>query len=328
MNGLVAVRPLLRGALALAPGVLLAERLHDGRLLALSLLTAALLIGFTRCQRSLLLLAAQGVLVALAIAALFVAEGSALAFVALCGLYAFLSVWIARLGTRWSSVGTFTLIPALYLAYELHAEGTSLQGLAQLLILGVPLAVASVLGATLLLGPRDWHWGWQQWPLSETERQQLTRQALIRALAVLFTATAVRLLPPAFGPWLIWSSASVATGELTSSQQKGLDRAIGALLGLGVAVLLVRWIPVNPTVHALATALTVLTLVAFHSYRLAFACRCCGIVLTAAAGGGDWGTVGLERLTLVVAGGTVGLVVALGLSRLEAAPRGAGRLGP
>lgn len=299
---------LLRGTVALLPGLLLYIVTGQEFLLTGGLLTIALLIGVERCQRSLLLLLVHALLLGLSIAAFFAVEVSPPLFVLLCGLYGFLSLWIARLGARWTSVGSFTFIPALYLSIEGHAAGVSLADGLRLLALALPLAVGSVLLASVALPPRGWRLGWRRWPQESAQRHRLGRQALVRALAVLVTALAVSVWHPPFGQWVIWSSASVATGELTSARRKGLDRAVGALVGLSAGVGLGLLLPRSAALHAVGIPLTLLTLVAFRNYRAAFASRCALIVLTAAAGGEGLG-IGLDRLVLVVVGGAVGLAL-------------------
>ena len=299
---------LLRGTVALAPGWLLYALTGQAMLLTGGLLTIALLIGVERCQRSLLLLLAHAVVLALSISAFVAVEDTAALFVLLCALYGFLSLWIAHLGARWNAVGSFSFIPALYLSFELHAAGSTLaQGL-QLLAVGLPLAVGSVLLASVALPLRDWTLGWRRWPLEPAQRQRLGRQALGRALAVLLTALAVSLWQPPFGQWVIWSSASVATGDITAARQKGLDRVVGALVGLPAGALLSLLLPRSTALQALGIALTLLTLVAFRNYRAGFATRCALIVLTAAASGAGVG-IGFDRLALVVVGGSVGLAL-------------------
>ncbi|MCT0199542.1 hypothetical protein KQ313_07615 [Synechococcus sp. CS-1325] len=72
------------------------------------------------------------------------------------------------------------------------------------------------------------------------QRRQLGRQALLRALAVTLSSLAVSVWQPPFGQWWIWSSASVATGEVTASRRKGLDRFVLVVLGGTVALVLVE----------------------------------------------------------------------------------------
>jgi hypothetical protein len=121
-------------------------------------------------------------------------------------------------GPRWAASPSY---PALYLSLELHAAGSSLIHDLHLLALGIPLAVLSVLLASLVLPPRGWTLGWRHWPLEPGQHRRLGRQALGRALAVLVTALAVSLWRPPFGQWVIWSSASVATGEIMAARRKG-----------------------------------------------------------------------------------------------------------
>lgn len=299
---------LLRGCVALAPGWLLYAFTGRALLLTGGLLTIALLIGVERCQRSLLLLLVHALLLAVSIGAFVAVEEAPPLFVLLCGIYGFLSLWIVRLGARWASVGSFTFIPALYLSLELQAAGRTLAEDLRLLAVALPLAAGSVLVASVALPPRGWTLGWRHWPLEPGQRRRLGRQAMGRALAVMVTAVAVSLAQPPFGQWVIWSAASVATGEVTAARRKGLDRLVGALVGLPAGALLALLLPPSPPLHALGIGLTLLTLVAFRDYRTGFACRCGLIVLTAAAAGEGMG-IGVERFVLVVAGGAVGLAL-------------------
>lgn len=297
-----------RGTVALLPGVLLFGISGQQWLPSGGLLTIALLIGVERCQRSLLLLLGHALVLAFSVSAFLAVESSAVLFTLICGLYGFLSLWIARLGARWTSVGSFTFIPALYLSLELHAAGLSeVEGM-QLLAVGLPLSVGSVLLASAVLPPRGWSLGWRTWPLPSEQRRQLGRQALLRALAVTVSAVAVSVWQPPFGQWGIWSAASVATGEITTARRKGLDRFVGALIGLPAGALVALLLPRSAPVHALGIALTLLTLVAFQNYRAAFASRCALIVITAATAGQGQG-VGLDRFLLVLLGGMVALVL-------------------
>jgi uncharacterized membrane protein YccC len=67
--------------------------------------------------------------------------------------------------------------------------------------------------------------------------------AMAAALSVAVAATTVEWLHLDHGQWVIWSAASVVTGDAASGQRKLLDRLTGAIVGvpIGVAVgLLIR----------------------------------------------------------------------------------------
>lgn len=304
---------LLRAVTALIPGTLLYIVTDDFLYLKLGLLTISLLVGIERCQRSVFLLIMQSLIMAVSILTIFMVAPYPVVFVVLCAVYAYLSVCIGYWGERWRSVGNYIFIPALYCGYSFYYAGISTDSCVRMVALGLLIAVGSVVFATMCMGEREWSWHWKRWPLSESDRSLLFRDALVRVGAVAVTSGLVCYFRPEFGQWVIWSSASVAAGEVAASHHKGSDRIIGALYGLSIGSVLSFFVVQNAYLHAAGMILILLTLVSLKHYRLAFASRCFCIVLTAKAGGFGLG-IGLDRFEFVIIGGLVGLAVSFGMA--------------
>jgi uncharacterized membrane protein YccC len=107
---------------------------------------------------------------------------------------------------------------------------------------------------------------------------------------------------------LIWSAASVITGDLTSGRQKLRDRLIGALVGvpagMGAAILP----PHRAFAYDLASLVAMLTLVAVRPYVLAFGLRCASVSLSLMLAGQSLG-MAAERASHVILGGLIGFTV-------------------
>jgi len=259
----------------------------------------------------------QGLLIVAATAALLAALAAPPLFVLLCALMAAAANASVARGTALRSLGNFTFIPALYLACD-SGEGHSGVGLLAAGLRLLPYCLAALLPVLLLAGleqrrlaasnlARPWRLSYRA---SFGPAAPALQSALAVALAVGMAAWAVEHWAIVHGQWVIWSAASVVTGDVGTSPAKLHDRVLGALLG-GPAGLLLGWLlPHQPPVYGLAALASVLTLVAFRHYLTAFATRCACISLAAAAANGTAG-VAAERLANVVLGGLLGLACVL-----------------
>ena len=79
------------------------------------------------------------------------------------------------------------------------------------------------------------------------------------------------------GQWVIWSAASVVTGDAGAAHLKLRDRAVGAFLGVPAGIGLGLFLPHGPIAYGMAVVASLMTLVAFRSYLLGFATRCAAI---------------------------------------------------
>ncbi|MEW6123060.1 MAG: FUSC family protein [Pseudomonadota bacterium] len=225
-------------------------------------------------------------------------------FVPLTALAAFLAVAVTHYGNGLRSLGNWVFIPAVYLACEVR-DGASMDAAwrhAALIVALSPVALALVCAGQVLdrrrpagappdYGPADANW-------------LLPAGAV--ALAVLAAAALVEALDIAQGQWLIWSSASVIVGDLSATTGKLKQRAMGALVGAPLGLLVGFAMPASRLGYSLAVLGAILTLIAFSRYVVGFGSRCFLIALAAAFGGGANG-IAEERVANVLMGGAFGL---------------------
>jgi uncharacterized membrane protein YccC len=107
----------------------------------------------------------------------------------------------------------------------------------------------------------------------------------------------------------------VVTGDAASARRKLGDRLLGAFVGVPIGVSLGFLMPHNGIVIGLATVGTVLSLVAFRRYPLAFGLRCT-LVALAIIDADQSMAFAVERVENVVLGGVIGLAFVFGVHGL------------
>ncbi|MEO9453911.1 hypothetical protein [Chromobacterium phragmitis] len=202
--------------------------------------------------------------------------------------------WSCRLGGRraaWRSAANFTLIPALYLGYEMAERGASV-GRELPWLAGGALAAWAL---HALAGRRD-----------GAEARPGGRPAFGVAFAcvgLLAWLAAANRLP--YGQWLVWSGASVCVGGWAAARDKSWQRVSAALIGAPCGMALAGLLSGG---FAQATALGaagILSLALFRAYRPAFAARSA----LAAAHLTLLGGLGLARVLDVAAAAALVLLV-------------------
>jgi uncharacterized membrane protein YccC len=151
-------------------------------------------------------------------------------------------------------------------------------------------------------------------PAAETEAERGRREGMMVTVAgaVAVAALYARLAGVAHAEWAIWSSASVVTGGLGSTGRKFRDRMIGAAIGVPLGLLAAPWVADTAVAHALIAVAMPLTIVAFTSYTVGFACRS-GLAVMFAGAGGTLST-GAARFDNVGVGGLIGIVIAVAVN--------------
>lgn len=310
-------RALQRALLALA--LPLALGLISGRQewLSAAVVPVAMLIALDRSQLAPLGVAAHACAIGAGFVVLAAASAHAALFVLATVLLGMASVLVTAGGSVLRSLGSFTFIPALYLACEsAQNHGNSLDTLPFLLISASPvLLLAAVehwrsrdIGHSALTHLSRW-----TKPLASSERSVYMGQMITVAFAVAGSAALVEWRHIDHGQWLIWSAVSVVTGNASSARQKFHDRLMGAIGGVVVGIAAGLVMPNLPLVRVLIVFTTMLTLVCIRPYRLAFGARCACAALALVLAGGQWISGG-ERLLNVAAGSTIGLICALAAS--------------
>src|SRR5471032_2333730 len=320
-------RALGRAMFALVPLLLLALVSGRSEWLTAAIVPVAMLIALDHSQ-----LAPLGVFAhALAISAGFVILMASLAhpllFVVATVLLGIGSALVTAGGSALRSLGNFTLIPSLYLACEC-GEGVTRQALISrsveilpfLLIAALPiLLVASVerlrsreTGQSTLAHFAKWT------RLSPSgERNAYIELVITVALAVAYAGVLVEWRHVDHGQWMIWSAASVVTGNAVSARQKFRNRLTGAIVGVSFGGAIGLLLPHALLMRVLIVFVAMLTLVCIRPYTLAFGVRCACAAMAFVLAGQPW-IFGGERLLNVAVGSAIGLLCALTASAIAA----------
>ena len=240
-------------------------------------------------------------------------------FVLAAALLAAAAVWISTYDRKLRSVGNFTFIPALYIACE-TGENAPASALAARAVELLPYLAASALPVFVLAvihelvsEPAARR---EQNPFSlrrhgpDNEPIPVAEAVMAVVLAVAAAATLVEWGQLEHGQWVIWSAASVVTGDAGAARLKLRDRAVGAFLGVPAGIGLGLLLPHGPIAYGMAVVASLMTLVAFRFYLLGFGTRCAAIA--AALVIADQSTIiAAERVINVLIGGFVGVAFVL-----------------
>jgi hypothetical protein len=323
-------RALGRAMFALVPLLVLA--LVSGRpgWLAAAIVPVAMLIALDHSQ-----LAPLGVFAhALAISAGFVILMASLAhpllFVVATVLLGMGSVLVTAGGSALRSLGNFTFIPALYLACE-SGEGVARQALIPRSVEVLPFLLIAALPILLVASvehfrsretgqPTLAHFAKWTRLSPNSERNACIELVITVALAVACAAALVEWRHVDHGQWMIWSAASVVTGNAVSARQKFRNRLTGAIVGVSFGVAIGVLLPHALLVRGLIVFAAMLTLVCIRPYTLAFGVRCACAAMAFVVAGQPW-IFGGERLLNVATGSAIGLLCALTASAIAARTR-------
>lgn len=317
------LRAVGRCLLVLLPIFALSRVTGDSLWLRAAIMAVATLIGVERVGLAPLGVLLQGVAASLGYVLLYFALLVPPLFVLLCALMAAGAIGLSTYGRKLRSLGNFIFIPALYLACE-TAEGRSTlayatpaqQFLPYMLVCLLPVLLLSLyehhqVGRMAGVNLLRHHLRLRQ-EMDLGERRSTVEAMIAVALAVALAASMVEYWHLGHGQWVVWSAASVVTGDVASSHIKLRDRAIGAVLGVPGGVTVGLLLPHNPLVYALVAILSVLTLVAFRRYVHGFGARC-ACVAAALIVADQGSAAAAERVVNVLLGGATGVVLVFGL---------------
>jgi len=320
-------RALGRAMFALVPLLVLVLVSGRSEWLTAAIVPVAMLIALDHSR-----LAPLGVFAhALAISAGFVILMASLAhpllFVVTTVLLGIGSALVTAGGSALRSLGNFTFIPSLYLACEC-GEGISRQALIGrsveilpfLLIAALPiLLVASVehFRSRETRQPTLAHFAKWTRLCANSERNAYIELVITVALAVAYAGVLVEWRHVDHGQWMIWSAASVVTGNAASARQKFRNRLTGAVVGVSFGVVIGLTIPHASFMRVLVVFAAMLTLICIRPYTLAFGVRCACAAIAFELAGKPW-IFGGERLLNVAVGSAIGLLCALTVSAIVA----------
>ena len=273
------------------------------------LISSSLFLVFYRLDWGCIQLLAHWAAILAGISLLYHSQTSAWLFATCCALLAACCIGITYRGQKLRTLGSWTLIPCLYIACELFSRPpTEMSGH---MINAQHAAV--LIGPVLLLMLRSVR---RKKPFKSflyggsTNCGAPTAHAFAMAggicIAVFIAAFWVRWSDLPNGQWVIWSAVSVSTGEINSMYQKLKIRAMSGIIGLTLGVLLIGMLPTAPFTTSLAAMLIPATLMIRH-YPLAFASRC--LLIAVAAGNlSQSESLAFSRLFNVLAGGVIGVI--------------------
>ncbi|HLZ64585.1 MAG TPA: FUSC family protein [Aliidongia sp.] len=231
-------------------------------------------------------------------------------------------------GERLRTLGNFTFIPALYLACEfteMRGDSAFVRGCTFLPYLALAILPVLLFSAAEHEYKREphvrypAHLGRVRHPDADLGTAARYWEGVVAvALAAGVAALFAEWRHLSYAQWLIWSAASVVTGNAAGARRKLTDRAAGALVGVPIGVICAWLVPHVPSLLHLAEISAVLTLTAFRIYRLGFGARCACVAFALTFAGQTEGAI--ERVANVALGGSIGLAfvfaahaVALGL---------------
>ena len=224
---------------------------------------------------------------------------------------------LAAKGHRLRTSGNFVFIPSLYIACELaeNGHGSALaRGFAFLPYLGSALGPVLVLAAVELGLKRESpsspaaHFVRLSRYNSDFGHAVPVGEAIAAvAGAVAIAALFVEWRHAPHAQWVIWSAASVVTGDVAGARRKLRDRAAGALLGVPIGLVLALAAPHELWMLILAGLGGLLRLTVFRLYPVGFGVRCALIAFALSIAGELNGAA--ERVENVLIGGAIGLAL-------------------
>jgi hypothetical protein len=238
-------------------------------------------------------------------------------FVLCCAAFGALTIAMMAGGSTLRLAGSFTFIPALYLACE-SAEGMPAGAMAEVLRTFAPRMAAALIPVLVMSiwaavqarpaaeRPRGYFF-WLTRGAAGPRPENLREMMWTVAISVGIAAAAVRLEGLQNGQWAIWSSASVVTGNAATARQKMDTRAFGAVVGVPIGIVLSFLVPHDAYAYGLATLATLLTLDIFKDYRVQFTSTCAMVALAIMLAG-DAPGIAAERTVNVVLGGAIGVL--------------------
>lgn len=317
INDILDIKIILIAILMVIPLFVLAQWFQDTHWQQATIVTMASLIVHHNLQTAPLWVIAHGGFIVGGFIILLLAIPVPWLFVVLCGSMAALTFRLAGWDKALRTFGNFTFIPALYLACEFNERltGDRLQN-----GLHFVLYMISAMLPVLLLSTYQHYKHYDKVTTSlfrhmlrfHHRNERLTNgiafvEPLIAVtVAVSLSALLVEKEDIAQGQRLIWSAASVITGEANTVGRKLQDRAVGAILGVPLGIALGMWTPHTVYYLDIGALCTLVTLVAFRQYVLGFGARCACVAFVITLMGEDT-FIASERILNVLSGGVIGV---------------------
>lgn len=273
--------------IALAPSFLFG--IHYGYWVALEMMILS--SSFYRPQRKLrwgiAAILCQELVIMIGFYLLYHSLGHPIVFALACTIWAGLSMGLIIHGKHLRSLASWVLIPSLYFAIDfkdslfIHSISHNWLTIAQLLVIAAlgPVIVCVYKYVT------DKNGEYVLWGFNGALRPHFDSSSIKTILALMVAVFITSLIVWWFklphGEWIIWSTASVSTGQTKSMHKKIFHRGSGALIGVVVGISMVFALQgYSPIIFEIAALLIPFTLF-IDAYPVAFASRCTLIALAA-----------------------------------------------
>jgi hypothetical protein len=321
-EGEVDVTVLTQAILVLAPMLALALISGDSSWLLAMVVTISAYIGREQSGLAPVGVLLHGAAIAAGFFILVVSLAAPLVFVISTAALASLSILLTAKGMKLRSLGNFTFIPALYLTYEISG-GAPQPSLMAHGVNFLPVIIAAVFPVMLLSAIKHnnvkpvgcsviAHFG-KIFSRIEFGDPTLYGETMLTVAVAVAVATAfVEWLQLPYGQWVIWSAASVVTGNAYSGYKKLRSRTLGAIIGAPLGICLSFVTPHSTITIPLITVIGLLTLVCFRRYVVAMSIRCACAALGVALVTHSDPLAALRAVNIII-GGLLGVLAAWGV---------------
>jgi len=306
--------PLLRATLGLLPFVALALATGNELWIKASILTVATMIAEDKLALRPAGVLAHGLAIIGGTWLLLLAEWIPALFVVACMLLAAGVILLASRGNALRALGTWTFLPVLILANDLHG-GRTIDALASAAPASLPYLFVALLPAVVTAQIHSHGKATASWSNLDDfgVRAPYLEDLIAMVASVGITALIVEYRHMQNAQWVIWGAASIVTGTVDTARTKLKSRAFGVIVGVPIGVLLGQYVvPHSSMAVTLATLAVFLTLVAFRRYVVAYFFRCLFVSLAIMLANQSTADA-FERLTHVITGGVIGLACVIGV---------------
>jgi hypothetical protein len=310
-------RALGRALLVLTPLIAATFGTGDPLWMLASLVTASSFIAMEQVKLAPLGVALYGLAIAIGYLLLMVTLPFPPLFALATAGLATSAVLVSAKGHRLRKPGNFVFIASLYTTCELAEiwNGPSIEGaLAFLPYLAVALVPVLLLSAVEHAHDRDQNVAPFAHLVSIRSRRgelgsavPVGQAAAAIAGAVAVAALLIEWRHPSHSQWIVWSAASVVTGDVNSARRKLSDRALGALIGVPIGIALALPSPDASWLLKSAAVVGLLSLIMFRHYPIEFGVRCAVIAFALTIAGELSGAA--VRVENVLVGGAIGLAL-------------------
>jgi hypothetical protein len=345
LNKFINIRVSLRLLIAVFPGVCFAMFFHNEIWFLVSFFAACGIIpyGSSHSNKTILLISVTLIFMLSIITAMLISSHQITFIIFIC----FAVTAIGFLDTnnkQFKSIGSWFLIGIIYTGFKLHS---SIDSISRITMMQVYIAsIMSCLPAFLIKEKHTIELNFKL-KFRKFDIPDYLKYLLPIAIVLVLWQTYSFSKPE----WLLWSSLSVVSLELSSSSKKMRDRIVGGIIGIALGVAIVSFLPItdynsyaypnrlgflypsllataqfrgaeNLNIVPLAIRIglpicyigIIISLRLFKTYIYGFTMRCTLIVLAA---GPAWHLIGIARITNVVIGGTIGYICVLVLCLIK-----------